>query len=380
MLPITLDLLTNNRNRPYLRNAQEYAIRQLRGIVVHATDQFRLAEGSAQAVRQYFNSSAMFVSAHYVVDAHQIIQCVPDNEVAYHVGANQYRPDGERVRGASTLSPNYFLIGLIICTQNAAEWDKTCQNAVDLAARLLRKYRFTITDLYRQYDITGKGSPQVLLAASDWSKFRTDVIRAMSELPKSRMAQGRVIAEEAAVRTGPGFENPALSRMYRGDLCDIIDASEGWLHLGERRWIRQDTVEMLYHTRLGRVTERTGINLRSGPGANFPVVDALPHLAFTDVIGQQDKWLELSPRRWAHGSMVEVVQVRYGEVVGTDALNVRSGPGTTYPVVKRLGRLEKVQIFDIQDKWLLIGNSEWVYAGFVQEAGRPSVKDPSENA
>ncbi|MFN8301305.1 MAG: SH3 domain-containing protein [Saprospiraceae bacterium] len=380
MLPITLDLLTNNRNRPYLRNAQEYAIRQLRGIVVHATDQFRLAEGSAQAVRQYFNSSAMFVSAHYVVDAHQIIQCVPDNEVAYHVGANQYRPDGERVRGASTLSPNYFLIGLIICTQNAAEWDKTCQNAVDLAARLLRKYRFTITDLYRQYDITGKGSPQVLLAAADWSKFRTDVIRAMSELPKSRMAQGRVIAEEAAVRTGPGFENPALSRMYRGDLCDIIDASEGWLHLGERRWIRQDTVEMLYHTRLGRVTERTGINLRSGPGANFPVVDALPHLAFTDVIGQQDKWLELSPRRWAHGSMVEVVQVRYGEVVGTDALNVRSGPGTTYPVVKRLGRLEKVQIFDIQDKWLLIGNSEWVYAGFVQEAGRPSVKDPSENA
>lgn len=379
MLPITLDLLTNNRNRPYLRNAQEYAIRQLRGIVVHGTDQIRLAEGSAQAVRQYFNSSAMFVSAHYVADAQQIIQCIPDNEVAYHVGANQYRPDGERVRGSSTLSPNYFLIGIEMCTQDAADWDKIYQNTVDLAARLLRKYRFTITDLYRHYDITGKGCPQALLPASDWTKFRTDVVKAMSEIPKSRIAQGRVIADEAPVRTGPGYETPALSKMYRGDLCDIVDASAGWLHLGERRWIKQDAAEILYHTRLGRVIERTGINLRSGPGANFPVVDALPHLAFTDVIGQQDKWLELSQRRWAHASMVEIVKVRYGEVVGTDALNVRSGPGTSYPVVRRLGRLEKVQIFDNQDKWLLIGNSEWVYAGFVQEAG-PLLTDSSENA
>lgn len=364
MLSITIDLLTNNRNRPYLRNAQEYAIRQLRGIVVHGTDHVR-ADHSAQSVRHFFNSAAMFMSNHYVVDEQMILQCIPDNEVAYHVGANHYRPDGDRIRGSSSFSPNFFLIGVEICSGDGGDWEKTYHNAVSLVARLLHKYRFTITDLYRHQDITGKDCPAVFHSASAWSKFKTDVVRTMSELPNTRAALARVMVEETLVRTGAGSETPALSKLQRGDLCDVFDAKNGWLNIGERRWIRQEHAEMLFNTRLGRVTERTGINVRSGPGPNYPVVDALPYLAFTDVIGQQDKWFELAPKQWAHASMIELVRTRHGEVIGTDALNVRSGPGTSYPIVRRLGLRARVQIFDQQEKWLLIGNSEWVYDGFV---------------
>ncbi len=365
MLPITLDLLTNNRNRPYLRNAQEYAIRQLKGVVVHWTANTKKG-ADAQANRNYFNGSAMFTSAHYVVDDHSIIQCIPDNEVAYHVGANHYRPDGERIRGTSTLTPNYFLMGFEMCVNEDGDWDKTYQNAVELAAHLLRKYRFTITDLYRHQDITGKDCPKMLLSASAWSKFKTDVAKAMSDDLKPRVALGRVISKELNIRTGPGTENPALSRLRQGDYCDIFEEKNGWLRIGDRRWVSQNFVEIVFRTQLGRVIERTGVNVRSGPGANFPAVDALPHLAFTNVLGQQDKWYELGYKRWTHSSLIELVQLRSGIVVGTDALNVRSGPGTAYPVARRLGRGAGVQIYDTQDNWLLIGNSEWVYEGFIQ--------------
>lgn len=364
MLPITLDLLTNNRNRPYLRNAQEYAIRQLKGVVAHWTANTRKG-ADAQANRSYFNGSAMFASAHYIIDDQRIIQCIPDNEVAYHVGANKYRPDGDRIRGESSLTPNYFLIGFEMCVNEDGDWEKTYQHAVALAAHLLRKYRFTITDLYRHHDITGKDCPKMMLTASAWSKFKTDVAKAMSDDPKPRIAQGRVIAGELNVRTGPGVDNPVVGKLRQGDLADIFEEKNGWLRLGERRWASRNFIETIFHTRLGRVQERTGANVRSGPGTNFPVVDALPNLAFADVIGQQDKWYELGPKRWVHSSLLDFVTIRRGAVAGTDSLNVRSGPGTGFPIVRRFARGASLQIFDEQDGWLLVGNSEWVYKGFV---------------
>lgn len=367
MLPITLDLLTNNRNRPYLRNAQEYAIRQLKGIVVHSTANPRPG-ADAKAVRNYFNGSAMFASAHYLVDDHGIIQCIPDNEVAYHAGANKYCPDGERIRGGSGLTPNYFLIGFDLCVNEDGRWEQTYRHAVQLAAHLLRKYRLTITDLYRHHDITGKDCPKMLLPANAWSKFKTEVAKAMGEDPKPRLALGRLAVAEGNVYTGPGDDHPVVARLRQGDFADILEANDGWLRLGERRWIAENSVEIVFQTQLGRVREPTGANVRTGPGPNFPVVDALPHLAFTDVTGRQDKWLELGPKRWAHASLIEPVQVRRGAVVGTDALNVRSGPGTDYAIVRRLGRGAAVQVLDEQNNWLLTGNSEWIYSGFVRLA------------
>lgn len=367
MLPITLDLLTNNRNRPFLRNAQEYAIRQMKGIVAHSTGNTRPG-ADAKTVRNFFNSSAMFASAHYLVDDYGVLQCIPDNEVAYHVGANKYRPDGERLRGGSSLTPNYFLLGFKICVNEDGNWEQSYRHAAGLAAHLLRKYRMTPSDLYRHHDITGKDCPKILLPANAWSKFKTEVAKMMGEPPKPRLALGRVLAADAGTRTGPGAGYPPAARLRQGDFVEILEVREGWLRLGEERWIEGNFVEIVFQTRLGRVREPTGANVRTGPGPNFPVVDALPKLAFTDITGRQDKWLELGPKRWAYASLIEPVQVRVGAVTGTDALNVRSGPGTDYGIVRRLARGAAVQIFDEQNGWLLTGNSEWIYSGFVRFA------------
>ncbi|MEL6866296.1 MAG: N-acetylmuramoyl-L-alanine amidase, partial [Bacteroidota bacterium] len=85
MLPITKQFLTHRRTRPALRNRSWYTIRQLKGIVAHWTAN-RSRGADAMANRNYFNTTDRYASAHYIIDDHSIIQCLPDHEVAYHVG------------------------------------------------------------------------------------------------------------------------------------------------------------------------------------------------------------------------------------------------------------------------------------------------------
>jgi len=93
MIPITQKFLTNH-NRPARRNASFYSIRTLKGIIAHWTANPHKG-ANAIANRNYFNTATRRASAHYIVDDHSIIQCMPDHEVAFHVGAKKYKPIGE---------------------------------------------------------------------------------------------------------------------------------------------------------------------------------------------------------------------------------------------------------------------------------------------
>ena len=94
----------------------------------------------------YFNTTPRKASAHYIVDDHSIVQCMPDNEVAYHVGAKKYKPIGDQIREGK-LSPNFFLVGFEMCVNMDGDWDKTYQHSVELAQYLLNKYSFTINEI-----------------------------------------------------------------------------------------------------------------------------------------------------------------------------------------------------------------------------------------
>ncbi|MCX8125326.1 MAG: N-acetylmuramoyl-L-alanine amidase, partial [Spirochaetes bacterium] len=166
MLPITQMLLIN-QNRPKIK------LKKLKGVVIHWTA--NTGKGAnAIANRNYFNTTKTAASAHYIVDVHSIVQCVPDGEVAWHVGASKYTSTGEKIR-EKPYSPNYFLIGIEMCVNSDGNWNKTYQNTVELTAYLLKKYGLTINNLYRHYDITGKNCPAMMIAESEWTKFKNAV-------------------------------------------------------------------------------------------------------------------------------------------------------------------------------------------------------------
>ena len=170
MIDIKETLLTNH-NRPGKK------IRNLKGIVIHWTA--NTSKGAnAVANRNYFNTTERAASAHYIVDDKNIIRCVPDEEIAYHVGANAYTKIGnsihEKINGVR-YSPNYFLIGIEMCVNSDGNWAMTYQNTVQLAAFLLKKHNLTIDDMYRHYDITGKDCPKMMIAQKEWDLFKNRV-------------------------------------------------------------------------------------------------------------------------------------------------------------------------------------------------------------
>lgn len=165
------DMLLTNHNRPKKK------IIKLKGIVIHYTGNYKKG-ADAKANRNYFNGTNDAVSAHYIVDDKTIIRCVPDDEIAYHVGAKSYTSIGQKIREGS-YTPNYFLIGIEMCVNNDGDWQKTYQNTIELAAYLLQKYKLTVLDLYRHYDITGKICPAMMINEADWNVFREAVKKKM---------------------------------------------------------------------------------------------------------------------------------------------------------------------------------------------------------
>lgn len=180
MKPIQQMLLTNH-NRP------RKLLKKKKGIVVHWTANEN-AKANAKANRDYFNSTTRACSAHYIVDSETIIQCVPDDELAYHVGASKYTDAGNKIKEGA-YGPNFFLIGVEMCVNKDGVWSKTYENTVELVAHLLKKHNLSIIDLYRHYDITGKDCPKMMLNNLAWLMFKQDVKAALTP-PK---VQNRVL-------------------------------------------------------------------------------------------------------------------------------------------------------------------------------------------
>jgi N-acetylmuramoyl-L-alanine amidase len=366
-MQIIQDFLTKDRNRPALRDPEGYAIRAIRGIIAHWTANTNRG-ADARAHQRYFNNvTNRFASAHYVVDDKVTIQCLPDNEVGFHVGDNSdnNRPDGIRLRGNSGLTANYFVIGFEMCVNSDGDWNTTYRNSVELAAQLLRKYQFTVSDLYRHHDITGKDCPKMMIEDAPWQAFKRAVEQAMLNDPAPPFAQGSVTSPELNVRAGGGPGFPVLERLRQGTLVHLFEEINGWYRIGTGKWVSKNFIQIVHQTWLGRINSRTGANVRSGAGSNFPVMDSLPNTALVHIIGVKDDWMMVGSGRWVHKNLIERVNVRFGTVTGTEDLNIRVGPGTDFRITRRIPKGARVRILDEQDGWYRLSVSEWVFGKFI---------------
>ena len=364
MLAITKDLLTNKRNRPFLRDEKAYSIRKLKGVIAHWTA--NTGKGAnAKANRNYFNNTDRYASAHYVVDDKTIVQCLYDNEVGYHVGANLYKADGNRIKEGS-LTPNFFVIGFEMCVNQDGDWNKTYKNSVDLAAFLLRKYEFTTNDLYRHFDITGKDCPNMMLEEKKWQAFKTDIEKAMADDPAPQVSSGKVNTRELNVRSGPATTFGIVKKLPLNAIVGIFEEKNGWFRIAAGQWVSKTYIDLVFNTWLGEIRSDTGANVRSAPDASAAIVDARPNETVVRVIGQSGNWLQIADKQYIAQSLVMPLNPKKGVVEGTNELNTRQGPGTDYRILRKLGKGDPIRIFEEQDGWLRIAHSEWVFERFVK--------------
>lgn len=167
MYPITEMLLTPNT---YSRPQRKISIR---GIVIHWTAN----EGKgadADANRNFFENRKAgktgFGSAHYIVDSKQIVKCVPDNEMCYHVGSTTYTK--EAIAKYSTY-PNATTIGIEICVNSDGNFMTALQQTIELAAYLCKRYGLNpATDITTHKAIVGwKDCPSFYVTPSYSQKY-----------------------------------------------------------------------------------------------------------------------------------------------------------------------------------------------------------------
>jgi N-acetylmuramoyl-L-alanine amidase len=189
MPELTIDrrLLTVN---PFSRPGKK--LLPVKGVVVHWVEN---PGTSALQTRAYFeglksqslnNPKAVFASAHFVVGLEgEIIQCLPLDEMAYHVGAKLYTPEAISRFGHY---PNNCTAGIELCHP---AWDgkftpETWMSAVELAASLMK--RFTLepsTGIWTHHAVTLKDCPRYFVKHPEaFERFKLDVDIALGENPK----------------------------------------------------------------------------------------------------------------------------------------------------------------------------------------------------
>lgn len=179
-VPIIDMLITNKTCRPFMANNPKY-------LAVHWT----ASEGpgaDADAIARYFQRGERAASTHYAVDSEKIILCIPENEVAYSVGAAKYTDWALRNIG---YSPNGKVISIEMCVNADGSFWRMYSNTAHLCAEILKRHGWGVDKLIRHFDVTGKICPAFFVgdlmarkytgkcAADAWAGFKKDVERLM---------------------------------------------------------------------------------------------------------------------------------------------------------------------------------------------------------
>ena len=167
---ITKLLTPNEWSRP------KTPLQSIGGLVIHWVGN---PGTSAEQNRRYFEyrkeGIAGYGSTHYIVGLDgEVIHCIPDNEMAYHVGAKEYTRYALEKYGTY---PNNCTIGIETCH---LDWQghystKTLEALAGLISNLCDIYKLhPIHDVTTHHAITGKDCPRFFVErpkAFDWFKY-----------------------------------------------------------------------------------------------------------------------------------------------------------------------------------------------------------------
>ena len=146
-------------------------------------------------------SNNRIASFHYAVDATEIIECIPPNEVAWHAGNR---------------TGNRTSIGIEIC--ESGDYDGNVRNGARLAAKLLKDIGRTVNDLRQHFDWSRKDCPWKIRRGHGgwtWDAFGSEVERLMNTDGARLTINGRNV--NAPVKNVGG----RLMIRTRGEMDDV---------------------------------------------------------------------------------------------------------------------------------------------------------------
>ena len=117
------------------------------------------------------------------------------------------------------------------------------------------------------------------------------------------------------------------------------------------------------------VTAEIGLNVRSGPGTEYPRLYGLPYGAEVVVYAEVGDWSEIGDEEYVASEYLaeyDEPSVLVGIVYNIrTCLNVRSGPSTNYRVVGSLYDGDLVNVYDEENGFYCIGDNEWACSDYI---------------
>ena len=112
------------------------------------------------------------------------------------------------------------------------------------------------------------------------------------------------------------------------------------------------------------IISSSNLNVRSGPGSNFPVVSRLGAGAVVLIYETKNGWIRIhTSDQWVSERFV--LRARRARTTAA-TLNIRSGPGAAFGKLGTFPRNTKVFVYDTHLGWSRIDlNEKWVSSGFI---------------
>ena len=231
--------------------------------------------------------------------------------------------------------------------------------------------------------------------------------------------KGIVTASTLNIRSGAGTNYSVVTKAYKNDKVDLLETKSGWykvkLSNGKTGWASGEYISKVNDSNnsgndssTGTVISGKGIvtastlNVRSGAGTNYSVVTKAYKNDKVDLLETKSGWykVKLSNGKtgWASGEYISKVNdsnnsgndsstgtVISGKgIVTASTLNVRSGAGTSYSVVAKIYKNDKVDLLEKLNGWYKVklsnGKTGWVSDDYISRVNDSNDTENNETS
>ena len=266
------------------------------GICIHNTSNNASAENEVKYMINNNNQTSYHVS----VDEVHVIQAIPFSRNAWHAGDGAYG------------TGNRKYIGIEIChsTGDLATFKKCEENCAKYVAHLLKQYGWTIENVKRHKDFSGKNCPHKTMELG-WERFlgmiqaELDKLNGKATEPTQPTTGNKInqetfkvtILQTLNIRQTPSWSGKVLGQVHKHEVYTIVEefdngfgklkSGAGYIPIGKEYVERVNQTTKANSFRI-KVVNCTTLNARQEP--NGKIVEQVKKGTILTIVGEVDGW------------------------------------------------------------------------------------------
>lgn len=168
---------------------------------------------------------------------------------------------------------------------------------------------------------------------------------------------GMVTASTLNVRSGIGQQNKILFTLSKNEKVTIKSSSDGWYKIvsskNKEGWASSQYIKTIEESVKNiKLVDVDRLNMRSGPSTSYRVLKVLSKGSSVEVISTTNNWSKIK-----HSGITGYVLDEYlksnttTKYANTSSVNVRSGPSTSNSILGKLNKNDKVEVISESGSW-----------------------------